>query len=209
MDQGATWYRGRLQPRRHCVRWGPSSPLPWKGAQQPPPLFAPYLLWPNGRMDQDTTWYRGSLGPGNIVLDGDPAPRTEREPAASPLFGPLCSGTVAHLSNCWALVLWPYCLVIKERYSMWIVVKLTASHFVLLLRLYCFIGSGICDTYRLRHPFHHESVSGWRKDGYVASFPSWHHYMRKGFWPVICLFHLFPKIVFWATQSKSRKRRPV
>ena len=26
MDQDATWYEGRPQPRRHCVRWGPSSP---------------------------------------------------------------------------------------------------------------------------------------------------------------------------------------
>jgi len=25
-------------------------------------------------MDHDITWYRGSLGPGDIVLDGDPAP---------------------------------------------------------------------------------------------------------------------------------------
>jgi len=26
MDQDATWYRSRPRPRRHCVRWGPSSP---------------------------------------------------------------------------------------------------------------------------------------------------------------------------------------
>ena len=26
MYQDATWYRGRPQPRRHCVRWEPSSP---------------------------------------------------------------------------------------------------------------------------------------------------------------------------------------
>jgi len=35
MDQDATWYGGRPRPRRHCVRWGPSSP-PRKGAQQLP-----------------------------------------------------------------------------------------------------------------------------------------------------------------------------
>jgi len=28
--------------------------LPQKGAQ-PPPIFGPYLLWPNGWMDQDVT----------------------------------------------------------------------------------------------------------------------------------------------------------
>jgi len=44
------------------------------------------------------------LGPGNIVLDGDQA-----LPHSSPLlFGPLCFGTVAHLSNCSALVVLPY-----------------------------------------------------------------------------------------------------
>jgi len=26
-DQDATWYGGRPRPRRHCVRWGPSSPM--------------------------------------------------------------------------------------------------------------------------------------------------------------------------------------
>jgi len=50
MDQDATWYGGMPEPRRHCVRWGPSSPQ--KGAQQPP-IFGPCLLWPNAWMDQD------------------------------------------------------------------------------------------------------------------------------------------------------------
>ena len=36
MQQDTTWYGGRPQPRRHCVRWGSSSP---KGAQ--PPNFRP------------------------------------------------------------------------------------------------------------------------------------------------------------------------
>jgi len=33
------WYGGRPRPRRHCVRWGLSSPLR-KGAQQPPHFSA-------------------------------------------------------------------------------------------------------------------------------------------------------------------------
>jgi len=37
------------------------------------------------------------MGPHSF--DGDPATLTERI-TAPPLFGPLCSGTVAHLSNC-------------------------------------------------------------------------------------------------------------
>jgi len=55
MDQDATWYGGRPRPRTHCVRWGPSSPHPKKGAQQPP-ILGPCLLWPNDWMDQDATW---------------------------------------------------------------------------------------------------------------------------------------------------------
>ena len=34
MDQDATWHGGRPQPKRHCVRWGPSSPPPRGGAPQ-------------------------------------------------------------------------------------------------------------------------------------------------------------------------------
>jgi len=36
-------FGSRPRPRRHCVRWGPSSPQ--KGHS--PPLFGPCLLWPN------------------------------------------------------------------------------------------------------------------------------------------------------------------
>jgi len=47
MDQGATWYGGRPQPRQHCVRWGPSSPY-GKGHSSLP-LIGPCPLWPNVR----------------------------------------------------------------------------------------------------------------------------------------------------------------
>jgi len=60
MNQDATWYGGRPQPRRLCVRWG-LSPLSKKGAE--PPIFGPRLLWPNGCVDQDDTWYRGRPRP--------------------------------------------------------------------------------------------------------------------------------------------------
>jgi len=49
MDQDATWYGGRSQPRPQCVKWGPA-PLR-EGGQQPPALFGP-CLWPNGRSPQ-------------------------------------------------------------------------------------------------------------------------------------------------------------
>jgi len=41
------------------------------------------------------------LGPGDIVLDGDPALPTERDTAAPSFLAHVyCSQTVAHLSNC-------------------------------------------------------------------------------------------------------------
>jgi len=51
MDQDATWYRSRPRPRRHCVRWGPSS-LPKQKGHSSSPLFGPCLLWLNGRPSQ-------------------------------------------------------------------------------------------------------------------------------------------------------------
>jgi len=38
----------------------------------------PCILWPNGWMDQDATWYGGKPQPGDIVLDGDPAPPPQK-----------------------------------------------------------------------------------------------------------------------------------
>ena len=48
MDQDATWYEGRPRPKRHCVRWGPSSPPPQRG--QSPPNFRPMSIVPK-RLD--------------------------------------------------------------------------------------------------------------------------------------------------------------
>jgi len=50
MDQGATWYGGRPRPRRHCVRWRPSSPT--KRSTAAPTLLDPCILWANGRPSQ-------------------------------------------------------------------------------------------------------------------------------------------------------------
>jgi len=44
------------------------------------------------------------LGPGLIVLNGDPAPPPTERGTAGPHFLAHCSGMVAHLSNCLALV---------------------------------------------------------------------------------------------------------
>ena len=48
------------------------------------------VLWPNGLMDQDPTWYEVGLGPGDIVLDWDPAVLTEMGTAAP--FPPVYCG---------------------------------------------------------------------------------------------------------------------
>jgi len=61
MDQDATGYGARRQPRRLCVRWGPRSTLPKKGDRAPSPIAGPFLLWPNGCMHQDATWYGDRL----------------------------------------------------------------------------------------------------------------------------------------------------
>jgi len=47
MQQDTTWYGGRPQPRRLCVRWGPSSHS-YNGHS---PIFGQCPLWPNGWMD--------------------------------------------------------------------------------------------------------------------------------------------------------------
>jgi len=37
-------------------------PSPKKGAELPP-IFGPFVLWPNGWMHQDATWYGGRSQP--------------------------------------------------------------------------------------------------------------------------------------------------
>jgi len=61
------------------------------------------VLWPNGWMDQDATSYEGRPWPRCVMLDGDPAPPTDRGTAAPPARV-YCGQTIAHLTNSWALV---------------------------------------------------------------------------------------------------------
>ena len=57
----------RRWSRPYCARWGPRSP-PKKGAE-PPPIFGPSLLWPNGGThQQDATWYEGRPQPGRLCV---------------------------------------------------------------------------------------------------------------------------------------------
>jgi len=84
MHQDATWYGGRPQARRLCVRWGPSPP-PQKGRS---PQFSA-----NVYCGQTAGWIKMplgtkvDLGAGHVLLDRVPALR-ERDTASPPLFGP-------------------------------------------------------------------------------------------------------------------------
>jgi len=79
VHQDATWYGGRNQPRRLCVRWG-SSPLDQKGAE---PSILPHVY-----CGQTAAWIKMPLGmevclgQDDIVLDGDPASSSKK--AAEP-----------------------------------------------------------------------------------------------------------------------------
>jgi len=98
-DQDETWRGGRPRPWPHCVRWGPSS-LP-KGAQ--PPNFQPICCGQTAEWIKMPLSREVGLGPGDLVLDGDPAPPPR---GTAPQFSVhvYCGETVAHLSYCWALV---------------------------------------------------------------------------------------------------------
>jgi len=86
-DQDATWYGGWPRPRRHCARWGPSSPPPKRG--QSTPTSAHIMSVVAKRMDGSRRHlvqrYVG-LGSGHIELDGDPAPPQKGAQQPPPIF---------------------------------------------------------------------------------------------------------------------------
>jgi len=84
IHQDATWYGGRPQPRRLCVRWGPSFPSS-KGAQ--PPIFVQCPLWPNDWMDEDATLYGSRLRPRPHCITRGPS-SARKEHSSPHLFGP-------------------------------------------------------------------------------------------------------------------------
>ena len=87
MDEGGIWHGGRPQPRRLCVRWGPSFPSP-KGAQSPNFLA-------NVHCGQTTAWTKVALaveeglGPGDFVFDADLAIPEQRAHPPPPSFWPM------------------------------------------------------------------------------------------------------------------------
>ena len=69
------------------------------------------VLWPNGWMAQDTTWYGGRPQPRRHCVGWEPSSPHGKGHNSPPHFSAnvvlahvYCGQTVAHLSNCWALV---------------------------------------------------------------------------------------------------------
>jgi len=84
MDEDATWYGGRPQPRPYCVRWTLSSPK--KEAQ--PPISAHVCCGQTAGWIKMPPGTDVGIGPGDIVSDGDPAPHPQKRSTAAPLGGP-------------------------------------------------------------------------------------------------------------------------
>jgi len=74
MDQDATWYGARPQPRRLCVRWRPRSTLPKKEAEPPPQFSAHFYCGQTAGCIKMPLGMDVGLNPGEFVLDGDRVP---------------------------------------------------------------------------------------------------------------------------------------
>jgi len=84
MYQDTNWYRGRPQPRRHCVRWEPSSPS-LKGEQLP--NFQPMFVVAR-RLDGlrcHLVWRQASA---QATLMGTQFPQIKKGHRPHPIFGP-------------------------------------------------------------------------------------------------------------------------
>ena len=70
----------------HIVLDGYPVPLPQKGAE--PPIFGPFLLWPDGWMYQDTTWYGSKPRPRPHCVRRGPSSPHNRGTGAPVFFDP-------------------------------------------------------------------------------------------------------------------------
>ena len=102
IDQDATWYYGRSWPGQHSVSCGHGSIR--KGHS--PQILAHVCC------NQVAGWIKMPLGtkvglsPGHILLHGDPASPPKRGTAPQFSAHVYCGKMDAHLSYCWALVLY-------------------------------------------------------------------------------------------------------
>jgi len=91
MDQDETRHGCRPRPRPHCVRWGSISP-PQKGHS--PQLLAHVCCGQTAGWIKTPLGREVDLGPGDIVLDGDPAPLSPKG-HSHPLLAHVCCGQTA------------------------------------------------------------------------------------------------------------------
>ena len=87
-DQDATWYGGRPQPRRLCVRWDPA-PSQLRGGAPSSPIFGTCLMWPNGWMDQGGTWRGGVPWSRPHCARWGPSSSPQKWDRAPPSFRPI------------------------------------------------------------------------------------------------------------------------
>jgi len=108
-------------PSVHCLSYmsvcpvcdiGVLWPKGWMDQLPPPKKGHSPQFWAHVHCCQTTGWIKMSLGmevglgPDDFVLDGDPAPPRKKGEQPPPIFGDVyCGQTVAHLSYCWALVM--------------------------------------------------------------------------------------------------------
>jgi len=85
MDKAATWHGGRPQPRRLCVRWGPS-PLHQTRVQTTPHFSAHFYCGQTAGCIKMPLGTKVGLSPGDSVLDGDPAPLPTKGVEPPPQF---------------------------------------------------------------------------------------------------------------------------
>jgi len=70
----------------HIVLGGDPAAPPLKGHS--PPIFGPYLLWPNGCMDQDVTSYGGRPRPRRLCVRWVPRSPSPKGGQSPQIFGP-------------------------------------------------------------------------------------------------------------------------
>jgi len=104
-DQDGTWHGGRPRPRPHCVRWG-LSPSPKKRGHSPQFSVHAYC-------GQTAGWIKKPLGIIEVGLEPRPycarwwpSSRFEKSGTAPNFWLMSIVATVAHLSCCWALVVY-------------------------------------------------------------------------------------------------------
>ena len=93
-------WKSNLTTGQHCVRWGPISASAKRGT--PPEFSAHVCCGQTAELMKMLLGTKVGIGPGDIVLDGDPATLKGHSPQFSAHV--CCGQTAAHLSYCWALV---------------------------------------------------------------------------------------------------------